>query len=298
MNSLHTGSWIDQNFKIWIGHPEDNLAWNCLNRTRGLLEETASRNSTLSREKKELAWEEIYIAEGSDWFWWFGDEFSSENDEEFDRLFRMHLSNVHLLLGKEVPEYLKTPIPIPRQVKATVEPVGLITPSLDGRVTHFYEWREAGYFSAGSDGGSMYRGEGFLSGFYYGFDLENLYFRIDPPVREKESSREMRLQIRFLYPREWRVVLPLRFSGEKPYYDLSAREGEAFVPKGRSSRVGADKIIELSVPLRRIGFHPRERVQFCIQLQKKDLELERFPRSGVLSFEIPDRDFDSIQWQI
>ena len=30
----------------------------------------------------------------------------------------------------------------------TLEPLGLITPSLDGRITHFYEWREAGYFSA------------------------------------------------------------------------------------------------------------------------------------------------------
>ena len=299
LNSLHTGSWIDQNFKIWIGHPEDNLAWNCLKRTRGFLEKAAPQDSPLSLKKKELAWEEIYIAEGSDWFWWFGDDFSSDSDEEFDRLFRMHLSNVHLLLGTEVPDYLKTPISTPHEVNPTLEPLGLITPSLDGRVTHFYEWREAGYFSAKTTGGSMYRGEGFLSGFYYGFDLERLYFRIDPIGRKKEFLQGLRLHIHTLKPRECRVIFPLKFSeGQKPFYDLSVREGDGFVPQGRSSHVGAGKIIEISIPFQEIGFQPRERVQFFIGVQKEELELERHPRSGYLSFQIPDRDFESIHWQI
>ena len=299
LNSLHTGSWIDQNFKIWIGHPEDNLAWNCLKRTRGFLEKTASPDFPLSPERKELAWEEIYIAEGSDWFWWFGDDFSSDNDEEFDRLFRMHLSNVHLLLGTEVPDYLKTPISTLHEVHPTLEPLGLITPSLDGRITHFYEWREAGYFSAKASGGSMYRGDGFLSGFYYGFDLERLYFRIDPTGRKKESFQGLRFHIHILKPQEWRVIFPLKFSeGEKPYFDLSAREGDAFVLKGRSTHVGAGKIIELSIPFQDLGIQPRERVQFFVQVQKEELELERYPRSGYLSFQIPDRDFESIHWQI
>ncbi len=38
--------------------------------------------------KIEQAWESLYIAEGSDWFWWYGDDHSSENDEIFDFLFR------------------------------------------------------------------------------------------------------------------------------------------------------------------------------------------------------------------
>jgi alpha-amylase/alpha-mannosidase (GH57 family) len=299
LNSLHTGSWIDQNFKIWMGHPEDNLAWNCLKRTRGFLEKATPHDSPLSPEKKDLAWEEIYIAEGSDWFWWFGDDFSSDNDEEFDRLFRMHLSNVHLLLGTEVPDYLKNPISAAHEVHPTLEPLGLITPSMDGRITHFYEWREAGYFSTKTTDSSMYRGEGFLSGFYYGFDLERLYFRIDPMGRKKESFQGLRVHIHILKPRECRVLLPLKFpEGEKPYYDLSVREGEGFVPLGRSSHVGAGKIIELSIPFAELGFQPREKVQFFMGIQKEELELERYPRSGYLSFQVPDRDFESIHWQI
>ena len=50
--------------------------------------------------------EEILIAEGSDWFWWYGDDHSSEHDLEFDDLFRRHLRNVYRLLSKPVPDEL------------------------------------------------------------------------------------------------------------------------------------------------------------------------------------------------
>jgi alpha-amylase/alpha-mannosidase (GH57 family) len=299
LKRLHTGSWIDQNFRIWIGHPEDNHAWNCLKRTRGFLEETLSRDPAPSPERKDLAWEEIYIAEGSDWFWWFGDDFSSDNDEEFDRLFRMHLGNVYLLLGRSVPDYLQAPVSAAREVRPALEPLGLVTPSLDGRITHFYEWAEAGYFSAGAAGGSMYRGDGFLTGFYFGFDLKHLHFRLDPAGGEKAPPRGLRVQIRFLKPRECRVLFPLRFSeGQGPYYDLWVREGEAFIARERSNRLAAGRIIELSIPFAELGFRPRERVQFFIVLEKEELELERVPRSGYIPLQVPDRDFESVHWQI
>jgi hypothetical protein len=299
LDSLHTGSWIDQNFRVWIGHPEDNLAWNCLKRTRGFLEKAASKDGNLSAEKKEMAWEEVYIAEGSDWFWWFGDDFSSDNDEEFDRLFRMHLSNVHLLLGTEVPDYLKIPISSPHEVKPTLEPLGLISPSLDGQVTHFYEWREAGYFSAKTTGGSMYRGEGYLSGFYFGFDLERLYLRLDPIWRKEESLQGLDIHLHFSQPREWEIIFPLRFPpGKKSFYDLYARDGEGLSPKGHFTQIESGKIVELSIPFRVLQFSPREKAEFFIQVQRGDLAAERYPRNGFLSFFVPDQDFELVHWQV
>ena len=56
------------------------------------------------------AWEELYIAEGCDWFWWYGDDHSSAQDALFDYLFRKHLQNVYLLLGDEPPTDLARPI--------------------------------------------------------------------------------------------------------------------------------------------------------------------------------------------
>ncbi|TLY16377.1 MAG: hypothetical protein E6K69_04235, partial [Nitrospirae bacterium] len=68
LEHLHSGSWINQDFKIWLGHQEDNRAWDLLRHTRARLVEL-SRD--LSPDQTREAWEELYAAEGSDWFWWY-----------------------------------------------------------------------------------------------------------------------------------------------------------------------------------------------------------------------------------
>ncbi|MGA2193462.1 MAG: glycoside hydrolase family 57 protein, partial [Nitrospirota bacterium] len=106
---LWPGSWIGHNFNIWIGHEEDNAAWDAVSKARQDVLEF-EQEPDIDREKLKLAWEEIYIAEGSDWCWWYGDDHSSENDREFDELFRKHLVNVYALLGKTPPDSLFIPI--------------------------------------------------------------------------------------------------------------------------------------------------------------------------------------------
>ena len=46
------------------------------------------------------------MCEGSDWFWWFGDYNPSEIVGDFEKLFRLHLSNLYSLIGQPMPEYL------------------------------------------------------------------------------------------------------------------------------------------------------------------------------------------------
>ena len=299
LDPLFTGSWIDQNFRIWIGSPEDNQAWECLRKTRSFLQKASNNSPTLSAEKRQLAWEELYIAEGSDWFWWYGDDFHSANDEEFDRLFRMHLSNVHLLLGAEVPDYLTHPIALPQEVKPTMEPLGLISPIIDGRITHFYEWREAGYFSAKYFRGSMVRAEEFISGLYYGFDLERIYFRIDAIFRNRNYLQGLHFCIQFLTPQEWKIVFPVIFpEGEKQFFTLYRRSEKGTQPLREFSSICAGLIVELSLPFTELCFHPKDRTNFFLRVEKGDLEVERYPRSGYLSLVIPDRDFENTQWQV
>jgi alpha-amylase/alpha-mannosidase (GH57 family) len=64
------GTWLGS-FAKWVGSPAKNAAWDLLSRTR----------------EKCGPSQEIYIAEGSDWFWWFGEE----NVAEFESLFRSYL---------------------------------------------------------------------------------------------------------------------------------------------------------------------------------------------------------------
>ncbi|MFQ5586816.1 MAG: glycoside hydrolase family 57 protein, partial [Thermodesulfobacteriota bacterium] len=96
LDTVFPGSWINHNFKIWIGHEEDNRAWEYLRTARDTLI-AAEKDGRVEKETLERAWENIYIAEGSDWCWWYGDENSTENDTEFDILFRKNLINVYTL---------------------------------------------------------------------------------------------------------------------------------------------------------------------------------------------------------
>lgn len=100
---LGAGSWIYGNFGKWIGSPYKNKAWECLALARKELQPFL--DSAASQEKKNLAVKQMQICEGSDWFWWYGD-----NHDGFDCLFREHLSNFYVIIGQEAPDYLKEPL--------------------------------------------------------------------------------------------------------------------------------------------------------------------------------------------
>ena len=107
LNWLAPGSWANANFSIWIGHPEDHQAWRWIVRAREAL---MTRKSVVPQRDWDLAYEELLIAEGSDWMWWFGNDFSSESDATFDSLFRQHIGNIFQLIGLPEPEGLDSPI--------------------------------------------------------------------------------------------------------------------------------------------------------------------------------------------
>lgn len=101
------GSWINGDFKIWIGHPEDNKAWDFLSQARDVFGKLAKRKTASERAG---AFKEIMIAEGSDWCWWYGDEHKSHQADQFDNLFRFHLKKVYTTLGENPPVALDQPI--------------------------------------------------------------------------------------------------------------------------------------------------------------------------------------------
>jgi alpha-amylase/alpha-mannosidase (GH57 family) len=100
---LAAGSWIYGEFGKWIGHPLKARAWECLAKARQELEEAAKSSN---QPVNSLAWKQMHILEGSDWFWWYGEDPGGN----FDRLFRMHLANFYRLINKDAPDYLKNPL--------------------------------------------------------------------------------------------------------------------------------------------------------------------------------------------
>jgi hypothetical protein len=101
LSRIRAGSWINSDFYIWAGHADDRRAWAQLARARLRLEAVPATHPGLAR-----AWDALLVAEGSDWFWWYGDDHSSEHDAAFDELFRCHVRNVYLALGETPPHDL------------------------------------------------------------------------------------------------------------------------------------------------------------------------------------------------
>jgi alpha-amylase/alpha-mannosidase (GH57 family) len=176
IHHIHPGSWIDANFDIWIGAEEDNIAWEYLLQARRKFDEMAP---AVSQEQRALAYEELLIAEGSDWCWWYGPQHISDNRLEFDDLYRQHLANVYRALGIQPPEHLSLPILRSGVPNLNQHPTHSIHPVIDGEVTTHFEWMGAGRYQPDNRTGAMHSGEPRIRDVYYGADGDHLYLRLD-----------------------------------------------------------------------------------------------------------------------
>jgi alpha-amylase/alpha-mannosidase (GH57 family) len=286
---LFPASWINNNFRIWIGHEEDNVSWDYLARARAVMDD-------LPREGRELAWQELYVAEGSDWNWWYGDDHSSENDEAFDALYRKHLKNLYHLLGKEPPKHLDRPIKQLKAFKPTREPVYLIEPEIDGLVTNYYEWLSAGYFDIEKAKGAMHQIETVLRAFYYGFSQTNLYVRLDCAVGFSEICQSLTFALLTFAPQEYKLELSFKDQPSLTLYHLEDPQG--WVKVKELTSFAANKIIEFAVPFADLGVKPGEELHFTITVAHRGNELERWPRGGMIAFRAPTLSYETDQWSL
>jgi hypothetical protein len=171
------GSWINANFNVWIGAPEDNLAWDYLAEARDFYERHAR---SIDESKARLAYEELLIAEGSDWNWWYGPEHHSANDRDFDELYRSHLANVYRLLGANPPDYLQQPISAEFLGKGrTVPQTAYIRPRIDSPNIGYFDWLGAATFNADRRSSAMHGKTFLLERAYAGINECDFYFRLD-----------------------------------------------------------------------------------------------------------------------
>jgi alpha-amylase/alpha-mannosidase (GH57 family) len=176
LTSLVPGSWIDANFNVWIGAPEDNRSWDYLHRARDFYAQNSAR---ANEQQRKLALEEILIAEGSDWNWWYGPEHHSANDREFDQLYRKHLSNVYQALGASPPDYLAQPILGGISRPFFTPQTAYIHPRVSGDMVRYFEWMGAAVYTSDGRSGSMHGKTFLLDSVYAGIDADNLYGRLD-----------------------------------------------------------------------------------------------------------------------
>jgi alpha-amylase/alpha-mannosidase (GH57 family) len=191
--SLVPGSWINANFYVWIGAPEDNRAWDYLHHAREFYEQNKGR---VTEAQRKLAYEEIVIAEGSDWNWWYGPEHHSANDRDFDELYRKHLSNIYQALGAMPPDYLSQPITGGEVRPAFAPQTAYIHPRITGDKIRYFEWMGAAVFTADQRAGAMHGKQFLLDSVYAGIDSEFVYGRLDfaGPIPDKEFDLVVNLE--------------------------------------------------------------------------------------------------------
>src|SRR5687768_14674909 len=272
--SLFPGSWINGDFYIWIGHRDDHRAWDQLSAARATFD---ARAAAVGAESRDRALEELLIAEGSDWFWWYGDDHSSDHDADFDDLFRRHLRNAYAALG----------VPVPQELFATnistgsgpffLEPSGRLAVTLDGRDTSYLEWAGAVTPLLVRSGGAMHEvtAAALVVDLRVGISRDALCLRIEGP----------------------RLVTML--GGGTASLALVVAGTDARIVLIERSWLGLGTITEIAVPFDRLvsASSPTE-IQFGIQVRdSSDAVIESVPYGRWWSVAVPSSTPAPSDWQ-
>jgi alpha-amylase/alpha-mannosidase (GH57 family) len=283
VDHIFPGSWIDANFDVWIGAEEDNQAWTQLLRARRAYDSAAG----VSEERRRLALEELLIAEGSDWCWWYGPEHHSANRVEFDQLYRSHLANVYRFLNLTPPEELSRPILRVELPEVRVAPSGPVTPVIDGEVTSYFEWIGAGIYRVDERTGSMHGKTFLVKEVYFGSDGASFYLRVDFHAGcERELARM-----------EARVTAQTLDGAHSSSVEIGFANGAARAtgmklaappPEGQPVECAFARVLEARISLKSMGVAPGGGLRFQFSLWQSGLPMDAVPQQGWLEMRTTD----------
>jgi starch synthase len=304
LHHLHTGSWIAASLDTWIGDPEHTVAWDLLAETRDWLEDQSKQRPKES-QSAALAWREILIIEGSDWFWWFSRKHDSGMDPIWDNQFRLHLRNVYKLMGARAPARLFQPI-----IKRAPTPErGVPAVAISPESRQDPSWSQAGYYLVGSGFGALHRPAGVVERVFYGNDDENLYFRVDSP----RSSQELEAQgIEFwLYCSgapagggTGDIELPLSTAALSDL-DFEPAFVVHVVPHAKGGSVTVARVVEpqnratperswevddpffLAIAFKQLAKRPGDTIEMALVVSREGRDIEEVPPSGSLGVRVP-----------
>ncbi|MCX7844306.1 MAG: hypothetical protein N2507_02965 [Candidatus Bipolaricaulota bacterium] len=280
---LPTGSW-GGDLSTWQGESEEDEAWAIL---------AQARAAVFARDPNPKALEALYAAEGSDWFWWYGDDQDSGTDDLFDWLFKAHLVGAYRAARyaeAEIPTSLFLRLIVPFRAS-----LGEVKPTLDGRISEPAEWAEA----------VVYPGKGEIRTFALAYGESYLYARVDlaRPARELLGT-DLRL---VLYasgkPGEKANILTRHAGVQLGFAFASAVELELAKVRADGSgyvfRYGADgkggwrltspvrtllyrraavgEVVEFMVPFEELGVEPGQSLTVAVVLERPGALLGQAP---------------------
>lgn len=312
LDTLHSGSWIEANFRIWIGHPEKNRAWDAVARTRAMLAEAFPEDVAGPpdsafwdgvepvwgedlrgqppedpgdrAERRRQAWRHLMVAEGSDWCWWYGDDHFTADKATFDRILRDHLIRAHVLAERAVPADFRTAFGVARVSEDRRVPTALVAPKVSGRLGHYYEWNGAGVWRPAGAGGAMHGGRRIVA-ILHGFDEKTLFVRAD--LEHVAATTSVGLE--FLEPPGFRIEIAAG-PGQAP---LSTDPSGAPIA---GAAAALETLAEFSLPFASLGVEPGFRVTFVITVRKDGHVVESAPEHSPIVVEAPGPNVGMGYW--
>jgi alpha-amylase/alpha-mannosidase (GH57 family) len=292
--TIFPASWINANFDVWIGDAEDVRAWEMLSEARKVYESAAAgakrkKRGAPSDEALARAFESILTAEGSDWCWWFGPEHGTENDAEFDALFRAHLKQVYAVLGEEAPDSLTKPIKKVSVMVKHEDPADYLRVTVDGRESSYFEWLGAGYYAAERRTSAMHGRVFALDDVLYGFDDEHFYVRIDPMPEMFSEFEEFEVRITIWDAREMRLSLNIR---KNDLESLTLEQGGmCFLRPKEFVSAAVGRIIEASFEKKLFDIKGRKSLLVRVAVWEGGLPVDVLPGEGYLEIPLGDGAF-------
>ncbi|MBV9386054.1 MAG: glycoside hydrolase [Chroococcidiopsidaceae cyanobacterium CP_BM_ER_R8_30] len=300
-NELHSGSWVDGSFTTWIGDPVKNRAWDLLAEARAVL----AKHPEATEENNPAAWEALYAAEGSDWFWWFGEGHSSNQDDVFDLLFREHLCELYQALNEPVPPYLRQPVET-NTTRTDYRIRAFIHPVINGQGNE-QEWEQAGRLEVGGARGTMHQSSA-IQRLWYGMNRQNFYLRLDFKVGV-QPGRDYpgQLHLLWFYPDQSRYnsPVPLENVPNAPpvnylfHHHLAlnllarsvlfqeANENFQWCPRVSHALVAFDRCLEIAVPWADLQISFDSPLRLILVMADSGRFSSYLPENALISIEMP-----------
>ena len=298
---LHTGSWVDGSLTTWIGDPAKNKAWDLLTTARQVL----ANHPEATEENNPDAWEALYAAEGSDWFWWFGEGHSSNQDAMFDQLFREHLAALYEALNEPVPLEVLQAVEV-HVAHGDQKPQSFIHPIIDG-IGNEQDWDKAGRINVGGARGTMHRSSD-IQRLWYGVDHLNFYVRIDFAAGIKPGiDSPPELNLLWFYPDQPMYNSPIPLANlpqEAPLNYLfhhhlginlitqsaglqEAQEHYQWRSRPHRTQVGLDKCLEIAVPWTDLQVMPDWHLRLVVVFAKEEDYCSYLPENSLIEIAVP-----------
>src|SRR5438132_11677461 len=300
---IHPGSWLNANFDTWVGDAEHTVACDLLERARDFISER--ERAADEHEQLASARREALIAQGSDWFRWFGRSHDSGMDQIWDSLFRLHLRNIYMSLKRTPPAALYRPIAKESGGSASKRPHRKITPKLNGVVDQ-EEWEAGGYVDVSALFGAMHPPTGAVRRIWFGHDDRNLYLRFD--LLPAGRPRPVELEIFFSgspkqpssgnFGFDPALRLTAKTSGAEVQLELRELTPEAQRRQPRwADRASSGEAFAFAVPFEALGHDPGETVEMVAVAHEKGKPGEQLPPTGSIPVRVPGDVFRGRQNQ-